>query len=315
MAAISAQGTRARRVRMGPMRRREAIAGVLFLLPWLVSLVVFTAYPVLAALYFSFTEYSIVQAPRWIGLQNYRTMFTTDTAFWISVKNSSYYALLSVPLGLVLSLGLALILNLRAKGIGVYRTLFYLPALAPPVASTIVFVLMFNPNSGLINTVLEMVGLPAVGWLTDPDWSKPALILLSLWGVGAGALIFLAGLKEVPQSLLDAAAIDGAGVWQRFRHVTLPLLTPVILFNLVMGIIGSFQVFTQALVIGGTTGKPLESTLMFMVHIYRNAFAYFNMGYASALSIVLFLAILVITLGILRSANAWVYYEGSNRGS
>jgi multiple sugar transport system permease protein len=315
MAVISAREVRPRRARMGPMRRREAIAGVLFVFPWLLSLLIFTAYPVIAAFYFSFTEYSIVQSPRWIGLQNYRTMFTTDPAFWISVRNSGYYALLSVPLGLIFSLGLALVLNLRAKGIGVYRTIFYLPALAPPVASTIIFILMFNPNSGLINAVLQMVGLPAVGWLTDPNWAKPALIILSLWGVGAGALIFLAGLKEIPQSLLDAAAIDGAGVWQRFRHVTLPLLSPVILFNLVMGIIGSFQVFAQALVIGGTTGRPLESTLMYMVHIYRNAFAYFNMGYASALSVVLFLAILVVTLGIFRSANAWVYYEGGGRNS
>lgn len=313
MAVISARATQPRREPMGRLQRREAVAGLLFVLPWLLSLLIFTTYPVLAALYLSFTEYSIVQPPRWIGLTNYRAMFTTDPAFWTSVKNSGYYALLSVPLGLVLSLGLALLLNMRARGIGIYRTLFYLPALAPPVASTIIFVLMFNPNSGLVNTVLNMVGLPSVGWLTDPQWSKPALIILSLWGVGAGALVFLAGLKEIPQSLLDAAAIDGAGVWQQFRHVTIPLLSPVILFNLVMGIIGSFQVFTQALVIGGTTGKPLESTLMYMVHIYRNAFAYFNMGYASALSVVLFLAILVITLGIFRSANAWVHYEGSSR--
>lgn len=295
------------------MRRREAIAGYLFVLPWLFSLVIFTAYPVLAAFYLSFTEYSIVQAPRWIGWQNYQTMFTTDTSFWKSVANSSYYALASVPLGLILSLALALLLNLRAKGIGFYRTLFYLPALAPPVASTIIFILMFSPTNGLINVVLGKLGLPQPGWLTDPTWSKPAIILLSLWSVGAGALIFLAGLKEIPQSLLEAASIDGAGIIQQFRHVTLPLLTPVILFNLVMGIIGSFQVFTQALVIGGTTGKPIESTLMYMVHIYRNAFAYFNMGYASALSVVLFLAILVITLVIFRSANAWVYYEGTTR--
>jgi multiple sugar transport system permease protein len=242
-------------------------------------------------------------------------MFTTDPAFWVSVRNSGYYALLSVPLGLVLSLALALLLNLRARGIGVYRTLFYLPVLAPPVASTIIFIVLFTPRGGLVNVVLESIGLPPLGWFNDPGWSKPALIILSLWGVGSGVLIFLAGLKEVPQSLLEAAAIDGAGAWKQFRHVTLPLLSPVILFNLVMGVIGSFQVFTQAIVIGGTTGKPLESMLMYMVHIYRNAFAYFNMGYASALSVVLFLAILLITLGIFRSANAWVYYEGSGRNN
>jgi multiple sugar transport system permease protein len=298
---------------MGVIRRREAVAGYLFVLPWIFSLLVFTAYPVIAAFYFSFTDYNIVQPPEWVGLENYRKMFVDDPAFWKGVRNSAYYALVSVPLGLAASLGLALLLNLRAKGIGFYRTIFYLPALAPPVASAIVFVLMFNPTNGLINSVLESVGIPGPGWLTDPQWSKPALIILSLWGAGSGALVFLAGLKEIPQSLLEAAEIDGAGAWQRFRHITIPLLTPVILFNLVMGVIGSFQVFTQALVIGGTTGRPLESTLMYMVHLYRNAFAYFSMGYASALAVVLFLAILVVTLAIFRSANAWVYYEGGSR--
>ncbi len=313
MATMTTRRVLYKRTRMGPMRRREAIAGMLFVFPWLLSLMVFTAYPVIAAFYLSFTDYTIVQPPRWVGFQNYQTMFTTDPAFWISVSNSAYYAFLSVPLGLLVSLVLALLLNIRAKGIGVYRTMFYLPALAPPVASTIIFILMFDPRAGLINEMLKMVGLPAVGWLTDPQWSKPALILLSLWSVGSGALVFLAGLKEIPQSLIEAAAIDGAGAWQRFRHITIPLLSPVILFNLVMGVIGSFQVFTQALVIGSTTGKPLESTLMFMVHIYRNAFRYFAMGYASALSVVLFLAILVVTLLIFRTANAWVYYEGADR--
>ena len=304
------QGSRA-----SAMRRREARAGLLFVLPWLISLLIFTAYPVIAASYFSFTDYNIVQAPRWIGLENYRRMFTSDPAFWISVRNSGYFALISVPLQLIVSLGLALILNMETRGIGVYRTLFYLPALAPPVAGTIVFILMFDPSNGLINAVLERLGLPTPGWFTDPDWSKPALIILSLWGLGAQSLIFLAGLKEIPQSLLEAAAIDGASPVQKFRHVTIPLLTPVILFNLVMGVIGSFQVFTQAMVIGGTTGKPLESTLMFMVHIYRNAFRYFSMGYASALAMVLFLAVLVVTLVIFRTANAWVYYDGGSRNS
>jgi multiple sugar transport system permease protein len=313
MAISSARRVAWKPKRMGAMERREAIAGVLFVFPWLLSLMLFTAYPVIAAFFFSFTEYTIVQPPRWVGLENYRTMFTTDPAFWISVGNSAYYAFISVPLGLLTSLLLALLLNLNAKGIGVYRTMFYLPALAPPVASTIIFILMFDPRAGVINEFLKALGLPAVGWLTDPQWAKPAIILLSLWSVGSGALVFLAGLKEIPQSLLEAASIDGAGAWQRFRHVTMPLLSPVILFNLVMGVIGSFQVFTQALVIGGTTGRPLESTLMYMVHIYRNAFRYFSMGYASALSVVLFLAILLVTLLIFRTSNAWVYYEGGDR--
>jgi multiple sugar transport system permease protein len=300
-------------VRMGAMRRREARAGLLFVLPWLLSLLIFTTYPVLATFYLSLTDYNVVQPPTWVGLHNYRTMLTADPAFWTSVVNTAYYTLLAVPLGLVGSLGLALLLNLRVRGLGIYRTLIYLPALAPPVASTIIFMGLFDPDGGPINAVLQQVGLPALGWLNDPTWSKPALVILSLWGLGAGALIFLAGLQDIPQALLDAAAIDGAGAWQRFRSVTLPLLTPVILFNLVIGIISSFQVFTPALIIGGTTGKPLESTLMLMVHIYRNAFRYFAMGYASALAVVLFLAVLMVTLAIFGSARAWVYYAGGDR--
>jgi multiple sugar transport system permease protein len=297
----------------GALRRREARAGLLFVLPWLLSLLIFTTYPVLAAFYLSLTDYNVVQPPTWVGLQNYRTMLTADPAFWISVKNTAFYTLLAVPLGLAGSLALALLLNLRVRGLAVYRTLVYLPALTPPVVSTIIFIGMFDPEGGLINAILQQVGLPALGWLNDPTWAKPALIMMSLWGLGAGALIFLAGLQEIPQALLEAAAIDGAGPWLRFRHITLPLLTPVILFNLVVGVIGAFHVFTPALVSGGTTGKPLESTLMLMVHIYRNAFRYFAMGYASALAVVLFLAVLMVTWAIFRSAQVWLYEVGDDR--
>lgn len=299
--------------RRSPLRRREARTGLLFTLPWIFGLLAFTAYPVLASFYFSFTQYSIVQSPRWIGLDNYRTMLTTDHQFWVSVQNSTYYALISVPMGLVLSLVLALILNMSARGIGAYRTLFYLPVLAPPVVATIVFMLMFRPGDGLINRALETIGLPTPGWFTDPMWSKPTLIILSLWALGAPTLIFLAGLQEIPQTLLEAAAIDGANRWQRFWYITVPLLSPVILFNLVMGVIFSFQVFVPAFIVGGTTGEPLDSTLMYVVLIYRNAFRYFSMGYASALSVVLFLGVLTLTLLIFLSARKWVYYEGMER--
>jgi multiple sugar transport system permease protein len=300
-------------VRMGVMQRREARAGLLFVSPWLLSLLIFTIYPVLATFYLSLTNYNVVQPPTWVGLHNYRVMLTGDPAFWTSVGNTAYYSLLAVPLGLAGSLGLALLLNLRVRGLGVYRTLVYLPVLAPPVVSTIVFMGLFDPDGGLVNAVLQQVGLPALGWLNDPTWSKPTLVIMSLWGLGASALIFLAGLQDIPQALLDAAAIDGAGPWQRFQYVTLPLLTPVILFSAVIGVIASFHVFTPALIIGGTTGKPLESTLMLMVHIYRNAFRYFAMGYASALAVVLFLAVLVVTWALFRSARAWVYDAGGNR--
>jgi multiple sugar transport system permease protein len=309
MASIAARQARAR---MGPIRRREAIAGWLFVSPWVVSLVIFAAYPVLAAIFFSFTEYNILEPPQWVGLKNYVEIFSIDKAFWISVTNTAYYALISVPLRLALALLLALILNLRAKGIGIYRTLFYLPALVPPVVGAMIFLVLLNPT-GLVNSMLESVGLPGPRWFTDPAWSKPALIILSIWPVGVETLIFLAGLKEVPESLLDAAAIDGAGPLQQFRHITLPLISPAILFNLVIGIIYSFQVFDQALVFGGSNGEPLESSLMLMVLIYRNAFRYFAMGYASALGVVLMLAVLVLTLVIFRSARVWVFYEAEDQ--
>jgi multiple sugar transport system permease protein len=297
---------------MGPIRRREAIAGFLFVSPWVVSLVIFAAYPVIAAIYFSFTDYNILEPPQWVGLKNYVEIFTTDQTFWISVNNTAYYALISVPLRLGLALLLALILNLRAKGIGMYRTLFYLPALVPPVVGAMIFLVLLNPT-GLVNSMLQSIGLPGPRWFTDPAWSKPALIILSLWPVGVETLIFLAGLKEVPESLLDAAAIDGAGPLQQFRHITLPLISPAILFNLVIGIIYSFQVFDQALVFGGYNGEPLESSLMLMVLIYRNAFRYFAMGYASALGVVLMLAVLLLTLVIFRSARVWVFYEAEDQ--
>jgi multiple sugar transport system permease protein len=300
--------TRKRRSRI---RTREAWAGLFFVSPWIISLLVFTAYPVLATFFFSFTNYDMLDTPQWVGLANYQTMAIHDPDFWRAVGNSAYYAFISVPLSLVVALGLALLMNMRARGIGVYRTIFYLPALVPPVASTMIFILMFTPaQGGLINTLLGTVGIPAQGWLMNTAEAKPVLITLGMWGLGSATLIFLAGLKEIPVSLVEAVNIDGANAWQRFRTIILPLLSPLILFNLVMGVINSFQVFTQALVLGDTTGEPAGSTLMFMVLIYRNAFRYFSMGYATALSMVLFVAVLLITFLIFRSARLWVYYEG-----
>ncbi len=298
---------------MSPLRRQEARAGLLFILPWLMFLIVFAAYPVLGTFYLAFTEYSILEPPKWVGLQNFRTMFTEDPAFWTAVRNSTYYAVLSVPLRLLLALALAMLMNMGVRGIAVYRVVFYLPALVPPIAATIIFILMFTPNAGPINVMIEAVGLSAPNWLSDPRWSKPALIILSLWPLGVETLVFLAGLKEIPQDYLDAAALDGAGSWQRFKSITLPILSPVVLFNLVIGVIYSFQVFGQALVIGGTTGSPLESTLMYVVHIYSNAFRYFSMGYAAALSVVLFLAVVLMTLLVFSTAKRWVHYEGGER--
>ena len=296
--------------RRGSLRGREARTGLFFVLPWLVSLLVFTVYPVFGTLGLSFTDYNIVESPRWVGTANFERMFRDDPDYWTAVGNSTYYAAISVPLRLLLALGLALLLNFGVRGIGIYRVIFYLPALVPPVAATIVFMLMFNLDTGPVNLLIEAFGLAPPDWLRDPNWSKPALIILSLWPLGVEVLVFLAGLKDLPQDVLDAAAIDGASAWQRLVGVTLPLLSPVILFNLVIGVIYSFQVFVPALVIGETAGEPLESTLMYMVLIYRNAFRYFAMGYAAAQSLVLFVAVALLTLLIFRSARRWVHYEG-----
>lgn len=295
--------------KLSPLRRKEALTGFFFTLPWIISLLVLTIYPILDTVYLSFTEYSVLEPPEWVGLRNYEELFTKDLSVRPAVYNSLYYAFLSVPISLVLSLLLALLLNMRSVGIGVYRTLFYLPSLVPPVASTLTFLVMLDPRAGLINNFIRFFGLPGPAWFSDPAWSKPGMIIMSLWGIGYLTLIFLAGLQDVPVTLLEAAEIDGANIWQKFIHVTIPMISNVILFNLVMNVIWSFQVFTQALVIGGTNGTPLESTLMVMVLIYRNAFRYFKMGYASSLAFLMFLVIMAVTVLIFRSSDAWVYSE------
>jgi multiple sugar transport system permease protein len=270
------------------------------------------------------TKYDILNPPQWIGLDNFEVMFTTDNLYWKSVWNTAYFALVSVPLGLIVALALAILLNGRNRGIGVYRTAFYLPSLMPPVAATLVWMVLLNPRLGLVNLVLEALGLPRQGWLASAAWAMPAVILMAIWtSCGQPMLIFLAGLKEIPVSLLEAATIDGANAWQRFWHVTLPLLTPTIFFNLVIGIIGSFQVFTLVFIasepMAGSGGAqtqgvgPLNSLLVYMIHLYRNAFRYFNMGYASAMALVMFIILVLITLVLVRSSETWVHYEGGRR--
>jgi multiple sugar transport system permease protein len=303
-----------------PSRRaiRQNALAYLFVAPWIISLLIFTAYPVLASFYFSLTRYTILNPPQWIGLTNFTNMFTKDPLFWKSVWNTTYYTLFSVPLGLLVALLLALLLNTRSRGIGVYRTVYYLPGLMPAVATALLWYVILDPRLGILNQALDAVGLPKLGWMRSADWSKPSLILIHVWGgTGAAMLIFLAGLKEIPVSLLEAATIDGANAWQRFWRVTIPLLTPTIFFNLIIGIIGSFQVFTVAFVASSASGDsgagPLNSLLMYMIHLYRNAFRYFDMGYASAMAVAMFIVLIVITLLLVRTSNAWVYYEASGR--
>jgi multiple sugar transport system permease protein len=293
---------------------RENLKGYLFVSPWILSLLVFTAYPMIASFYFAMTKYSILNPPTWVGWGNFQVMFATDPYYWKSVWNTVYYVIVSVPLGIGIGLVLALLLDQRIGGIGIYRTLYYLPGLVPAVASTLLWMVLLDPRLGLVNMALRLVGLRPVGWLRSAAWSKPALILMSLWGGSGGTmLIFLASLKEIPQSLLEAAMIDGANGWQRFWNVKLPLLTPTVFFNLIMGIIGSFQVFASAFVAGSGEGGPLNSILVYMLHLYRNAFRYFNMGYASAMALAMFAVLVALTLVLIRSSNYWVFYQAAGR--
>ncbi len=307
-----------------PKQLRTDVVGYIFCAPWILSILIFTAYPTLASFFFSFHKYNVIQPPRFLGLSNYINMFTRDPRILKSIYNTLYLTVLGVPLGMVSSLGLALLLNARVRLVGFFRTLYYLPSLVPPVAGTLLWMLIMDPRQGLMNAALYRLGLPRLGWFEDPTWSKPALLVMSMWGVGSGTLIYLASLKEVPIELLEAATIDGASAWRRFWRITIPMISPVILFNLVMAIIGSFGTFTNAFVAGsssgmsgggpsGTAGGPLDSLLVYMLYLYAQAFRYFEMGYASAMAVLLFLVITTLTLLIFKSSGRWVYYEGGAR--
>lgn len=279
--------------------------GLAFLCPWLIGFAVFTAIPIALSLYYSFCDYSLLQAPVYIGLANYRELLH-DTLFWRSLWNTVYYAFLALPVGLAVSLGLAILLNCRIRGQAIYRTIIFLPSLVPVVASAMVWLWLFNQKLGLINQVLAAAGIPGPGWLTDGRFAMPALALMSLWGVGNTVIIFLAGLQDVPQSLYEAAEIDGAGMWRRVWNVTLPMLSPVIFFNLIMAIIATWQVFTVPYIMTG--GGADYSTLFYSMYLYNNAFNYLRMGYAGALAWIQFLIILSLTAIAFWSAKKWVHY-------
>ncbi|HYP17184.1 MAG TPA: sugar ABC transporter permease [Opitutus sp.] len=292
---------------MTPRERRQLFTGLGFTSLWIVGLAVFTAYPVLASLYYSFCDYSILKSPVWCGLENYQQLFS-DELFWLSLKNTLIYAGLSVPLGAIVSLSLALLLNCEVRGKPVFRVLFYLPSIVPVVAASMLWMWIFNGQVGLLNWVLTPLlapfGVTPPAWLVDPNWAKSALILMSLWGTGNAMVIYLAGLQSVPKELYEAAEIDGASGFRRFWHVTLPQLAPVVYFNVVMSLIGALQIFTQAIVMssaasGGTgtetDGFPARSTLFYTMHLFATAFYDLRMGYASAMAYVLFLIIAGLT--------------------
>jgi multiple sugar transport system permease protein len=298
---------------MSAMARRDAIDGYLFILPWILGFLLFTAGPMLASLGLVFVDWDLLTPPTWAGTQNIERLWT-DRLVGLSLYNTAYYTFLSVPLRLIVALAGALLLNASVRGLPFFRTAFYLPAVLPLVGSAILWLWLMNPQIGLFNMALSALGLPRLQWLWDPALSKPSLILISLWTTGNVMVIFLAGLQGVPQGLYEAAEIDGAGWWAKFRHVTLPMISPTILFNLVIGIIFAFQVFGLVYLMTGTGGQqaggPNNTTLMTVVYLYRLAFEQFKMGYGSALAWVLFAVIMIFTLIQLKLSDAWVYYEG-----
>ena len=289
------------------MKRREAIAFYLTIAPWLAGFLAFTAGPMLLSLYASFTHWDLLTEPTFTGLGNYQALLE-DPLFWQSLKVTATYTLLYVPLDLVGGLALALLVRPRLRGIGVFRTVFYLPTVFSGVAFVVVWLWMLNPNGGLVNLLLAQFGIQGPRWLLDPRSALPALILMSFWGWGRSMALFLGGLQAIPGEMYEAAAIDGAGTVSQFRHITLPLITPMIFFNLVLSVIATFQTFTNAFV--ATNGGPLDSTLFLVLYIYRQAFEYLHMGYAAALAWVLFGVVMIFTLLVVRSQRFWVFYLG-----
>jgi multiple sugar transport system permease protein len=287
--------------------QRSNIQGYLFIAPVVLGLLIFTIGPMIASLYFSFTRFPILRSPEWIGLRNYIDMFTAERYFWQSVRVTATYAVTSVPLGIVGAFLLAMLLDQRIKGIAFFRTCFYMPTIVPALASAILWGWLLNPDYGLVNAALRVAGLPTSPFLSSPRTALASLVLMSLWGIGGGMIIYLAGLQGIPAAFYEAGKIDGATGLQLFRHITIPLMTPTIFFNLVMGMIGAFQFFTQAFVLTG--GGPLFSTYFYNLMLYQRAFQWVQMGMASAMAWFLLAVVLVLTLLVFRSSSAWVYYE------
>jgi multiple sugar transport system permease protein len=294
-----------------PLSQQPGFWGYVFISPWLIGFLIFTAGPMLASLYLSFCKYDL-HTLTWVGPKNYEVLLTRDPLFWKSLANTAIYVLFSVPLGLTGSLLIAVLLNQSIKGIAFFRTAFYLPSLVPAVASALVWRWVFHPDAGILNYGLSLAGIQGPEWLQDPKTALASLIIMSLWGIGGGRMIiFLAGLQGISDELYEAASLDGAKGWTTFRHITLPMLSPTIFFNLVLGIIGSFQVFTSAYVMTG--GGPNNATLMYVLYLYNNAFRFFKMGKASAMAWILFVLLLAFTVMQFRNASKWVYYEAGER--
>jgi multiple sugar transport system permease protein len=291
--------------------RREALDAYLFLLPWLIGITVFIAYPALASLYLSFTNYPILSGPVWIGLGNYEELFFKDRLFWKSLQVTATYSLVAVPSGVLVGYAIALFLNQKVRGLSVWRTMYFVPSIVPAIAASYLWAWVFNAEWGVINGLLRLIGLRGPNWFNSEEWVLPAFIIMHLWGAGGGLVLYLAALQGVPTTLYEAAIIDGASPWQRLVNVTLPMTSPVILFSFLTGIIGSFQVFTGGYII--TNGGPNNASLFYILYLFRNGWEFFKMGYAAALAWMLLLIILALTAATLYVSRRMVYYEFDGR--
>jgi len=306
---VPSTNTRVRsRRRKSGLARQEMIEGWLFALPFILGFIIWTAYPMILSAWMSLQEWDILTPPKWAGFANYTKLIFDDKLFWQSLSNTAFLTFLGVPIGMIAALATALSLNVKTPLTTVFRTLFFLPSQIPGVANAVLWALIFNAQFGILNQLLGHAGVEPINWLFDKNTVKPALIFMGLWGVGGSMMIYLAGLQGIPQEIYEAAEIDGANLWRRMRHVTLPLLTPVIFFSLIIGIIGSFQGgFTSVYIM--TAGGPANYSLVTMLYIYRQAFQYMHMGYASAFAWVVFFIILIFTGIQFKMANRWVFYE------
>jgi len=294
---------------------RALAKGLLFISPALLGLALFAVLPMVQSLYYSFTDYSVLQPPFWIGFENYQDLFK-DRLFWLSLANTLVMVLIALPIHILFDLAMAFLLNTKIRGLPIYRTIFYVPSITPVVASAIVWLWIFNGQYGILNIVLRLLGLPPVGWISDPNWVKPALIFMGAWFGGNTILIYLAGLQEVPPELIEAAELDGANAWQKTWSVTLPMISPVIFYTIIISIIGYFQYFTEAWVMTatreGSAGGPANSALFYAMYLYQNAFQQFKMGYASAQAWVLFVIVLIVTGLLFFSSRFWVHYHAES---
>lgn len=288
-------------------QRREFIKGVAFISPWLIGFCLLTLTPMALSLYWSFCDYSLLQPPVFRGLENYRQLLS-EGDFWLSLRKTIYYALMALPAGMCVSLGLAILLNTRIRGLAIYRTIIFLPSLVPIVASALLWMWIFNARYGLLNELLSRIGIQGPNWIADVNTAMPALALMSLWGVGHTVVIYLAGLQDVPAELYEAAEIDGATAWSRLWNVTLPMISPVIFFNLIMAIIGTFQVFAVPYMM--TQGGPFHATYFYTMYLYENAFNFLKMGYANALAWIQLMIVLILTAFAFWTSRHWVHYQG-----